>query len=281
MPNTIQIKRKTTSGPPLVNQLEEGEFCLNSVDLLLYARINGALIGPFIDCSFRKRVFHIFNDFLNTVSTAATTGDALFVTQNGTGAGNTILAAPDANSIGVVSLATGTTATGRVTITTPNNIIRLGAGMWRIDQRIWLPDLSTSVERFQLLIGFFDLFTGINQGDGAYLLYDEGGISTGGTASPNWQKVTCNNSARTFQTSSVAVVNNSWINASIKIDALANNVSYFINDVELGSPITTNIPKTAGRELGLGIGIFKNVGTSTRAVRIDYLNALNTLNFSR
>lgn len=44
MANTIQIKRKTTTGAPALGSLSDGEFCLNTVDNLLYVRVNGTTL---------------------------------------------------------------------------------------------------------------------------------------------------------------------------------------------------------------------------------------------
>ena len=49
MANTIQIKRKTTSGAPSLAQLAVGEFCLVIPDDTLYIKKDaGTILGPFI-----------------------------------------------------------------------------------------------------------------------------------------------------------------------------------------------------------------------------------------
>ncbi len=48
MSNTIQIKRKTTTGAPSLGQLAVGEFCLVIPDNTLYIKKDtGTIIGPF------------------------------------------------------------------------------------------------------------------------------------------------------------------------------------------------------------------------------------------
>ena len=44
MANTIQIKRKTTSGAPNVSSLADGELCLVVPDQQVYQRINGSTL---------------------------------------------------------------------------------------------------------------------------------------------------------------------------------------------------------------------------------------------
>ena len=48
MANTIQIKRKTTTGPPDVATLADGEFCLVVPDEKLYQRVNGTTLVSWV-----------------------------------------------------------------------------------------------------------------------------------------------------------------------------------------------------------------------------------------
>ena len=47
MANIIKIKRKTTTGAPTVGSLSDGEFCLNTVDSILYLRVDGTTLLEF------------------------------------------------------------------------------------------------------------------------------------------------------------------------------------------------------------------------------------------
>ena len=44
MANTIQVKRKTTTGAPLVSSLSDGEMCLVVPDSKLYQRVDGSTL---------------------------------------------------------------------------------------------------------------------------------------------------------------------------------------------------------------------------------------------
>lgn len=48
MANTIQIKRKTTTGAPSVGTLADGELCLNTADGVLYQRVDGSTLLTFL-----------------------------------------------------------------------------------------------------------------------------------------------------------------------------------------------------------------------------------------
>ncbi len=215
----------------------------------------------------RKLGYQYFNDFVNQI-TIASAGNDVQATNSGTGANNAMNVGR-ANEPGVLQFATGTTATGRAAISSSGSAVLLGGGTWTMETTVDINTLSTSTERYQLLIGFFDTYTAANQTDGAYLLYDEGGVSTGSTASANWQLVTTSNSTRTFTTSTTAVTTGN-IPVRIVVNAAANSVEYFVNNISVGTS-TTNIPSSANRQTGFGMMIIKSVGTTSRTFTSDYL----------
>jgi hypothetical protein len=202
----------------------------------------------------------------------------LFSTSSGTGAGFSI--ASEAGRPGIYQANSGTTATGRNSLTTPNSSTTLGGGTWTFETMLQVPTLSNATERFQNISGFFDMNTAANQTDGIYFLYDEGGVSTGSSATPNFQIVTSSNSVRTFQTTSTSVVANTWYKLKIVVNATATSVEYFINDVSVGTS-TTNIPTGALRQLGWGLLQNKSVGITSRTVSYDAMLVEGRLTTSR
>lgn len=48
MPNTIQIRRKLSTGAPLVGDLVDGEFCLVVPDSTLYQRVNSSTLVKWV-----------------------------------------------------------------------------------------------------------------------------------------------------------------------------------------------------------------------------------------
>lgn len=228
-------------------------------------------IFTFLKTKHRK-FWQFMSDFDQTLGTTGSdNGFRVF----GSGTGNTSapIATTATNRVGVCQFGTGTTATGRVSILLYNNPIRLSGGsvFWEADIRV--PTLSTSAERFQCFFGIGDTETAINQVDAVGFVYDEGGTSTGSTASANFQCVTANNSTRTFTTSSTAVAANTWHHLTIEINAAGTQVLFYV-DYTLVATHTTNIPTGSGRETSLMMGIFKSVGTTSRTLNIDYVNAL-------
>lgn len=227
---------------------------------------------------YHTRYFYV-NDFINTVATSAP-GNDLQATNSGTSAATSTQATDNSGRIGLVRSTTGTTATGRSAVATGATAVRLGGGAWVYEISLNITTTSNSTERFQLPIGFLDTYTAANQVDGVYFLYDEGGVSTGSTASGNWQCVTVSNSTRTFTTTSTAVAQGTWVTLRIEINAAGSEAVFKINGTTVATH-TANIPTGAGRETGFGWLMLKSVGTTARTVDFDYLSAQCALTTAR
>jgi hypothetical protein len=209
----------------------------------------------------------IFSDF---TFAPTTTTPGIAIATAGAGAGVTPIAPTATNRQGVIQLSTGTTATGRIHVGDITGLpIVLGNGAVTHNTAINIQALSAAAERYQLLIGLFDTFTAVNQVDGAYLLYDEGGVTTGSTASANWQRVTAANSVRTLTASTTAVAAG-WLNIRVEVNAAGTLVEYFVEGVSVGT-IATNIPNGITRTVGFGIYLQKSVGLTARTVHADWL----------
>lgn len=219
----------------------------------------------------RNNGYDYFGEFTNPVATAATANE-LIATNSGTGAGNSVVNSTDRNRPGILRLTTGTTATGRATISTNGSAIGFSGGKWIWEQVINMTQTSNATNRFQFLAGYFDTYTTVNQIDGAYFLYDEGGVTTGSAASANWQLVTSNNSARTFTTSSTSVSTGAYVKLRIEVDAAGANVDFYIDGANVGT-ISTNIPTASARVTGYGALLIKSIGTTAVTCDTDYMLA--------
>jgi hypothetical protein len=237
---------------------------LHSVALGGNARASVESILGKLSANYKKRIID-FNDYLtlNGLVSGLDIGTA-----TGTGSGWAISPNIATNGIGVVRGSTGTTATGRVYMGNNNNaLFRFSNDQFAVEWRIFLPLLSTAVERFQFSCGFQENTGGINHLDGAYFLYDEGGVAAGSTATPNWKLVTANNGVRTFEITTTAVAAGAW--TTLRIQGNSSAITFSVNGFSF-LPITTNIPSTAGRETSYGMTLQKSIGTTTRQVDIDY-----------
>jgi hypothetical protein len=174
-----------------------------------------------------------------------------------------------ANGPGNATFITGTLATGTCRIASHSNYV-IGGGRILQEYRCGHAILSTASERYTSVLGFQDVFGSPNQVDGVFFLYDEGGVASGSTASPNWQCVTSSNSVRTFTTTSISVASQRKLRFTIN-DA-GTQVLFYIDNV-LVATHTTNIPTGNSRSANWGAMVTKSVGTtSTQALLLDYIS---------
>lgn len=203
-------------------------------------------------------------DFLSTPTTSA---DPIRTEIAGTGA-NVVELEAEQGAPGLLTMTTGTTATGRAAFRSTSLVsVKFGGGKWVFETRLRINALSTAAERYALRAGFLDSTTG-DSTDGVYFEYDE-------SVSANWRLKTANNAARTALDSGVAVAAGAWLTLRVEVNAAGNEARYFINGVEVapgaGYPLTTNIPTGVGRACGVGAMMLKSVGLTARTVDADYL----------
>lgn len=253
-------------------------FTLYATFFALYANILPSNAQTFFN---PKIGFEYYNEFLTHVN-ADVVGRDLFSSSTGSGAGTPSSSSSSRpNVVGTAVSTTGTTTTGRAALIANNTAIRLGGGKWAFEVRIdSLNILSDGTNRYQLIVGLGDDGTVVNQTDAVYFLYDEGGVSTGSTASANWQTVTSSNGTRTFNTSSIAV-STTLTTLRFEVNPDASQVDFYVNGTHTGTSHTTNIPKGAGRDTGIVLMIQKSAGNSARWVAWDYIHVTCRYNESK
>jgi hypothetical protein len=168
--------------------------------------------------------------------------------------------------IGLISLSTGTTATGRQNMwrgmsATTQSEISYGGGQMEIVGLVMFPNLSTSTDEFNAFFGF-----GGNPGNptvnGSVLIgYDR--ANTGDF----WVVRNADGGGPTSTTTSVAVVANQWYKLRIVVNAAATQVDYYI-DGTLVATHTTHVP-TSANTVAPAFSINKTVGTTSRKIMID------------
>lgn len=188
-----------------------------------------------------------------------TTAFGLASNVSGTGAANSSVATP-AGRIGIVSAATGTTATGRAGFITGVSAIRLGQGLCRCAIGARIPTASDGTNTFSVRFGFIDSGSAEST-DGVFFRYSHS--VNGG----NWQCVTRNNSSETAINTSLTPT--TWRDFRIEIAEDGSSAEFFSGGTSLGT-ISTNIPIASGRETGFGAVITKSLGTASRTLELDY-----------
>lgn len=213
--------------------------------------------------------FYFFDDFIGYSSPSIGS-----MRHAGSGSGNSTNSIPtiSANHPGLYRTTTGTAANGSASFMTAPTSFILGGGEYSYETMVYIPQLSSSSNRYQFAVGMLDINNTINQTDAVAFVYDEGGVAIGSTASLNWQLMTSSNggTSRTWQPTSVQVVNNTWLKLRVEVNAAGTLATYYINDTYAGT-VSTNIPTGSARSLGMGSIITKTSGGTAASAYIDYV----------
>ena len=199
----------------------------------------------------------LFDDFLNNAGFSP----GLVSSVSGTGAAHSV-GTGEASAPGVISSSTGTTATGRAGLSTGATSYRLGQGKCVFEARAQIPTLSNATDTFTVRLGFLDSVSAEST-DGVFFRY------THGTNSGNWQGVCRSNNVESVTNFTTAPVTTGWQKLNLNVYADGSRVDFTIGGTT--QAVTTNIPTAAGRETGVGYFILKSVGTTARAINLDYL----------
>lgn len=255
------IAEKLTNSEALA--FTDTERFSNAYQLLISNRYN-ALMSP---------MFNFFTDFI-TAPTSTWTSNDVYATTASTGA--VTLTTWSSNKFGVVSIDAWTSNWTAVVASWSTTMV-FSWGVTTYETLINISSLSVSANRYQILCGFFDTYSGVNQVDWTYFLYDLFGVSTWSAASANWQIVTAQNVgswwAATFTTTSTAVAAWSRVKLKIVVNAGGTSVEFFVNNVSVGT-IATNIPSTSGNhEFWFGAMIAKSTSSWSwgRLFLCDYI----------
>lgn len=152
---------------------------------------------------------------------------------------------------------------------------QLGGGRIFFECGIVAIQLSALTNRFVALVGFFGIpqsqLTSQDQTNGAYFLYDEGGVSSGSAASPNWQCVTTAGGVRTFTTTSIPYTIGQSYKMWVVINDNSSIVLFYMNET-LVATHNTNVPTGASQLVGWGAGALRITGTTSAfAFWADYI----------
>jgi hypothetical protein len=278
----------TTKGflPPRMTTTQKNAIATPAAGLVVYDTTLNQLCtydgtwgdSPFYQQSLRGvRFFTDFDSSVNFYNLVSLTGGTAAATQRLTN----FVPNQTANQIGIAHYQTGTLATGwamHITEQSANGQqFQFGGGTWMYESYIEVDTLSDATNRFRFISGFGNVASSGTETNGAFFTYDEGGVSNGTIASPNWQCVTTVGAVRTLTTTSVAVTT-TWTKLRIIINADATEVKFYI-DGTLVATHTTNIPVLPNR-LKVKQMIAKSLGTGNRFVYCDYIfyeNNLTTL----
>jgi hypothetical protein len=163
--------------------------------------------------------------------------------------------------IGVLTLNSGAGATGARGVNTGQNLLRIGGKGVGFGCSWYLPVVSDATNRFTVRIGMSSAVTTVGDSTGIYFRYNDsvaGGVIQG---------VCRNGVTETVVNSTVVPVANTVYECYLYVNPLANSVSFYVNEVLIGT-VTTNIVSSA-TPLGLFALIQKSVGGTARQLCLD------------
>lgn len=186
-----------------------------------------------------------------------------YITASGTG-GATVLNS-ETNAIGIHQFHTGAT-TNVTTVANFGPAIIFGGGIFESDQRIRIPVLSTSTDKFIVRAGFFDNSTG-NAVDGCYFQYSHD-VNSG-----RWVLANYNNSSGTTTNSTVAPVAATWTRLKVRVDSVAGTAAFSIDGTLIAT--LSGIPAGTSRFTFFRLEIEAaggSTGTGSDLLQADFSN---------
>jgi hypothetical protein len=211
-------------------------------------------------------------EYFNEISTTLG-GDGMLVAGTASSGSVSYASSSISNRLGLGVLSTSTNATGRAWfgqgIGTTASIMRMGGGRIILETSVRIPTLSDGTQRFQFLSGLSSTNNSTSIGNGILFAYDEGGVSSGSSASANWQVATMLGGARTWTTTSVPVVANQFYKLTIEINDACTSVVFKIDGTIVRTE-TLTLPSST--DIGLMTQIYKSIGTTARTVEVDYIS---------
>lgn len=212
-------------------------------------------------------------DFAGRV-TSATAGAvglmSTFASGTGGAVANLALGVSGSKSFGEITLATGTTATGRAAVVSGiNDTAALARGAGFMLTRLMLPILSTAAERFRVTAGIVNSIT--SQADPLAGV----GWNYSDVDSANWQ-VWMGNTAKTRVASGLVATANQYVWLGLFVNAAWTRVDgfYSTNGLDWTQAPGTNLNQPSNTsQASIGVAMFKSVGVTNRVLNLDKASA--------
>lgn len=247
------IPRATPSNNSVgTDQVVDGSIAETDLTAAVQAKLNRTdqierRLRPFFVC-----------DFL--VATAATSTDPFTASAVASGT----IASPNitnTNHPGILRILSSTTTNSGYNIST-NAIQFLLSGGEVYEAIFYIDALANNTTR----LGFHDAGSSSDAVDGCYIEIDGSGVATGKTS---------NNSTRSSTATTASLSAATWYHARITLNSDATLVTFEIyNDAGTlvwSNTLSTNIPKTSGREVGAGFIITNSGTTAITLAHLDYM----------
>lgn len=262
----LQVAAAITGAPADTNDAGIASFddTQFTVDANGFVQLSG--IGPINPLA----VITLWDDFFNT-QLGSTGDDNPIIGWNAVGAVNyNPTATASSSHPGIVSLGVSGVSDNFIVTNSANDApVVVGGGEITLTWIARHTALSTAGNPYIAYIGFLNAVVGVT--NGIYFSY------THSVNSGNWVVNTTSASVTTSSNSSIAA-DTDWHKFVIVVNAAGTSVDFFIDDVQAGSTISTNIPTAP---IGLCLRQNRNGGAGTASLLGDLVIYKQTLTTSR
>ena len=224
-----------------------------------------------IDQDFKpNETIELYEEFLgghnSTASQLGELGWQSIVSGTGTNVANHTGTFDSTTVCGVMRIETGTTTTGRASLTinpASNNCIAITGGPIIVEGAVRVEDLSNGTETYKIYFGLGDVTGAGDMIDGVYFSYSSADIAG------DWQGNVSGTSTRTTLDTNTAVAADTWYRLRIEINSAGTSAEFFINGTSKGTIADANLP-TSTELTSLIFKIEKSAGSTERIAYIDY-----------
>lgn len=231
-----------------------------------FLTVDGGANGNFtIDLKRARLRFYAYSDMWSQNETA-------WIGSRVTGAGSsTTNAITIAGHPGVITLNSGSSATGRAGMGSEFTPYRVGDCEWTLECDVMLNQLSDGTNTFWCYFGLTT--SAAAPANGVLFRYKHD--NNGG----KWELAAIIASAATVQDSGVAVAASTWYRLTLIINAAGTAVEGFVNGTSIGS-VSSGLPATS-TSLGIHCFLANTVGTGSRTAELDYMEQVGVFSASR
>jgi len=171
----------------------------------------------------------------------------------------------DSSRVGIIQLATGTTASGSTGEYLGNTNIFAGGGVITVELAVFIPTLSTSSQRFIVIAGLGNnnAVQGANTA-GIYFSYSDS------ASSGAWVANVAQGGTTTALTTGATVAANTWYRLAFTTAANGGSATFTVNGANTTTPAGTNMPRTNANLVAPMVKLVKTIGTTSETALLDY-----------
>jgi hypothetical protein len=249
--------RQVSSDPDGTLTAQRGTLAIDTTTGVTWRNRSGGTTWDLFGYPPPDRATYFFDD---VVSTSVMTSTAI-------GGGTTTESPGEANHPGIRKLGVAAAGVDAALWTSRNASLLVGGGRLVTRCGIRVATISDGTNNIVIRAGGVDIVAFGDTTDGIYFEYD---FATNGDH--NWRLCSANNGTRTKTTTGIPLVANTWTTLELRLDAAGSSLTGSIAGTSVPTPVTTNIPTGAGRNMaGSSVAALKQLGAGALSAEVDWV----------